>query len=582
MLSAKNLNKDYNHKPILTDVSFSIQDLEKVGLIGVNGTGKSTLLKVIAGLEDASGSLIFDGKPKIAYLSQDPIFHKKTIWEEMVYQNKKNEHPAQDYQIKTYLTKLGFSNFDLPIDTLSGGQKKRLALAIVLITESDFLLLDEPTNHLDNEMIEWLETILSRMKATVLMVTHDRYFLDTFCTRILELDHGNLYMHDGNFETYLANKAERELTEKNNRQKLENIYRKELAWIRAGVQARGTKSKSRIDNFEKLRAARTSNQKQNLSLDLGFTRLGKKTIGWENLGFSYPDGKEIFHDFSYVLTPTDRVGIAGINGAGKSTFLNILAHNLKATQGKIWWGDTVKIGFFEQNIKDMDQSMRVMDYLEDQAKAVKVDGQMVSASSLLERFLFPKETHYLPIERLSGGEKRRLYLLSILIKMPNVLLLDEPTNDLDIMTLEILEDYLDDFKGIVIAISHDRYFLDRVCERMFALQDGTWIQYTGGYSEYLKESKNNKQKKEKKAVIERPKRKNFPYMKKKELESLGNEIPQLEKDLEELNQKIGGLSDFAELESLCQKRDVLEAELESKTERWMELEEERENLENGS
>ena len=567
LISVDNLTKYINEKCIVKKGSFTIEENDKVALIGVNGTGKSTLMKILAGIETyEEGKIIKKNGLKVHFLHQNPSFTSKTIWEEIVSINEKNNHKVEDYEMKTILTKLGLNDFDKQIDVLSGGQRKRLALACALLTKCDLLLLDEPTNHLDNSMVEWLENYLIKMNTALLMVTHDRYFLDSICNKIIELDQGDLYIHKGNYEVYLKNKETRIELENQAIAKHKNLYNKELAWVRAGVQARSTKSKARLDRFEELRNMRFKEQEKSFELVSLTKRLGKKTIEWSGLGFGY-DENLLFKDFSYSLLRNDRIGIIGPNGCGKSTLLEILSGNLKPTLGSIEFGDTVSIGYFRQG----DKVAQVIEYKK----------QMITAAGMLERFLFDRNMHYTTIDRLSGGERRRLYLCRVLMQAPNILFLDEPTNDLDITTLDILEDYLDDFSGAIITVSHDRYFLDRVCDKVFVHQDDlTFKPYVGGYSDYVLKSKEEKEVhiKEKK-VYKRPKQNKLTYMEKKEYEEISAKMPLLEDEIARLNEVINEVaSDYEKLKEATDKRDQIEEELETLTMRWMELEEKQEGL----
>ena len=574
LISVENLKKYINDKCILKSTSFTIEEQDKIALIGVNGTGKSTLLKILVGQEVYdSGNIIKKNGIKIHYLSQNPTFEKETVWEELEYINSKNVHPVEEFELKSILTKLGLNTYDSIISLMSGGQKKRVALARALCTDCDVLLLDEPTNHLDNDMVEWLENYLKRTKSSIFMVTHDRYFLDRVCTKIFEMDQGEMYIHNGNYEVYLENKQKRIELEAAQAQKHKNLYLKELEWVRAGVQARGTKSNSRLQRFEELRNKRFTHQQETLKITAAMQRLGNKTIEWKDLGFRYPE-KLLFHDFNYMVLRQDRIGIIGENGCGKSTLLDIIAGLKEATYGTIEYGSTVKIGYFRQADQGVDLSMRVIDYIEEVATVI---GD-ITAAQMLERFLFPRNMHYTTLDRLSGGERRRLYLLRVLMQEPNILLLDEPTNDLDILTLDVLEDYLDDFKGAIIAVSHDRYFLDRVVDKVFVHQtDGTFKQYTGGYSDYLVKAQDFKQATEKKGDTRIRKKPILSYLEKKELESLPERMETLEMEISEIDEQMNLNQDnFNKINELSVLRNEKENLLEEYTTRWMELEEKRE------
>ena len=574
LISVENLKKYINDKCILKSASFAIEEHDKIALIGVNGTGKSTLLKILVGQEVYdSGNIIKKNGIKIHYLSQNPTFEKETVWEELEYINSKNVHPVEEFELKSILTKLGLNTYDSIISLMSGGQKKRVALARALCTDCDVLLLDEPTNHLDNDMVEWLENYLKRTKSSIFMVTHDRYFLDRVCTKIFEMDQGEMYVHNGNYEVYLENKQKRIELEAAQAQKHKNLYLKELEWVRAGVQARGTKSNSRLQRFEELRNKRFTHQQETLKITAAMQRLGNKTIEWKDLGFRYPE-KLLFHDFNYMVLRQDRIGIIGENGCGKSTLLDIIAGLKEATYGTIEYGSTVKIGYFRQADQGVDLSMRVIDYIEEVATVI---GD-ITAAQMLERFLFPRNMHYTTLDRLSGGERRRLYLLRVLMQEPNILLLDEPTNDLDILTLDVLEDYLDDFQGAIIAVSHDRYFLDRVVDKVFVHQtDGTFKQYTGGYSDYLVKAQDFKQATEKKGDTRIRKKPALSYLEKKELESLPERMETLEIEISEIDEQMNLNQDnFNKINELSVLRNEKENLLEEYTTRWMELEEKRE------
>lgn len=571
-ISVDSLFKKMNDRVLFQDVTFSIQEQEKVALIGTNGSGKSTLLKILAQEETIDGGRILTKNGlKVHLLRQNPVFTQTTVWQEIIQYQKQ----CPTYQVKSILTKLGFSDFDLPISTLSGGQKKRLALAIVLMEPCDLLLLDEPTNHLDEEMIEWLEKELKQTKSAVCMVTHDRYFLDRITDTILEIDEGKFYIHHGNYATFLENKAIRQEQEVQKQKKLKALYKKELAWVRAGAQARSTKQQARLNRFEDLRNQRFKDVEKSLNLSSFSARLGKKTIEWEHLGMHYGN-HALFEDFSYSLLRQDRIGIIGRNGCGKSTLLNILAGDIQPSSGTISFGDTVLIGYFRQGDEMVDLSMRAIDYIKEVAEVIHYGKETLTASQMMERFLFPKQMHYTPLERLSGGERRRLYLCRILMQGPNILLLDEPTNDLDLLTLEVLEDYLDTFMGAIITVSHDRYFLDRVCDKVFVMENQHWQAYTGGYSDYLEKKKDCSKSSQEKKVREKS-RSSLSYLEKKELENLPEQMETIQNQIDTYDQKMQGvMDDFTKLSEYSQKRSELEEQLETLTLRWMELEEKME------
>lgn len=571
-ISVDSLFKKMNDRVLFQDVTFSIQEQEKVALIGTNGSGKSTLLKILAQEETIDGGRILTKNGlKVHLLRQNPVFTQTTVWQEIIQYQKQ----CPTYQVKSILTKLGFSDFDLPISTLSGGQKKRLALAIVLMEPCDLLLLDEPTNHLDEEMIEWLEKELKQTKSAVCMVTHDRYFLDRITDTILEIDEGKFYIHHGNYATFLENKAICQEQEVQKQKKLKALYKKELAWVRAGAQARSTKQQARLNRFEDLRNQRFKDVEKSLNLSSFSARLGKKTIEWEHLGMHYGN-HVLFEDFSYSLLRQDRIGIIGRNGCGKSTLLNILAGDIQPSSGTISFGDTVLIGYFRQGDEMVDLSMRAIDYIKEVAEVIHYGKETLTASQMMERFLFPKQMHYTPLERLSGGERRRLYLCRILMQGPNILLLDEPTNDLDLLTLEVLEDYLDTFMGAIITVSHDRYFLDRVCDKVFVMENQHWQAYTGGYSDYLEKKKDCSKSSQEKKVREKS-RSSLSYLEKKELENLPEQMETIQNQIDTYDQKMQGvMDDFTKLSEYSQKRSELEEQLETLTLRWMELEEKME------
>lgn len=571
-ISVDSLFKKMNDRVLFQDVTFSIQEQEKVALIGTNGSGKSTLLKILAQEETIDGGRILTKNGlKVHLLRQNPVFTQTTVWQEIIQYQKQ----CPTYQVKSILTKLGFSDFDLPISTLSGGQKKRLALAIVLMEPCDLLLLDEPTNHLDEEMIEWLEKELKQTKSAVCMVTHDRYFLDRITDTILEIDEGKFYIHHGNYATFLENKAIRQEQEVQKQKKLKALYKKELAWVRAGAQARSTKQQARLNRFEDLRNQRFKDVEKSLNLGSFSARLGKKTIEWEHIGMHYGN-HVLFEDFSYSLLRQDRIGIIGRNGCGKSTLLNILAGDTQPSSGTISFGDTVLIGYFRQGDEMVDLSMRAIDYIKEVAEVIHYGKETLTASQMMERFLFPKQMHYTPLERLSGGERRRLYLCRILMQGPNILLLDEPTNDLDLLTLEVLEDYLDTFMGAIITVSHDRYFLDRVCDKVFVMENQHWQAYTGGYSDYLEKKKDCSKSSQEKKVREKS-RSSLSYLEKKELENLPEQMETIQNQIDTYDQKMQGvMDDFTKLSEYSQKRSELEEQLETLTLRWMELEEKME------
>lgn len=582
LLNAAHLSKVWTDRPILIDEEFNVEEGEKVGLIGVNGCGKSTLLRILAKEEEADGLIQTKKGLQTALLGQNPRFHEDTVWKQLKYANAQNRFPKEDYEIRSVLTRLELDE-NAVISELSGGMQRRVSLACVLISDADLLFLDEPTNHLDNDMVEWLEDYINRPGRSFVVVTHDRWFLERVCSRIVELDRGHLYEHKGNYETYLEDKEQREIQEQIRQQKHKNLYRQELEWVRAGCQARSTKQKSRLERFEQLRQVRFQRQEKALDLALPSVRLGKKTIEWKDLAIGYGE-EPLFSGFSYQLKRHDRIGLVGPNGCGKTTFLKVLAGDLKPDQGVIEQGSTVRIGFFRQDHEIEDLSQKVLDYIEEKAKVVQTSEGPVTASAMLERFHFPRDMFYMPIERLSGGERRRLYLLRVLMEQPNVLLLDEPTNDLDLITLEVLEDYLDDFAGIVITVSHDRYFLDRICDYLFVWHPNhTFRQYTGGYSELLLHRKDGQKSAgsptpSQKGSKPRCSRPSMSSREKKELETLPSLMETLQNQISDLEKAMGQESDYRKIESLSIQRDKLQERLDESEMRWLELEEKREEM----
>ena len=490
LVTMEHLTKSYTERLLFDDTAFSMEEGEKVGLIGINGTGKSTLLKIVAGIEEPDeGKVIFRRNLYIRYLPQNPEFHPgDTILESIVRDNEKEPHFTSREELeasaKRILTKLGIYDYEANVDHLSGGQKKRVALASVLLSTADLLILDEPTNHLDSDMADWLETYLRQFAGALLMITHDRYFLDCVTTRIVELDQGKLYSYDSNYEGFVKGKAERMDRSLASERKRQSILRKELEWMQRGARARSTKQKAHIQRYEALRDQEAPKVDAEVELNSVSSRLGKKTVELLEISKSYGE-KLLILDFTYIFLKNDRVGIIGPNGSGKSTLLKMITGWTEPDKGEIQLGTTVKLGYFSQENEAMDGSLKVIDYIRNVAEFIQTKDGSVSASQMLERFLFPGSIQHTRIEKLSGGEKRRLYLLRILMDAPNVLLLDEPTNDLDIRTLTILEDYLDSFPGIVVTVSHDRYFLDRVVRRIFAFEGlGAVVQYEGGFTDY--------------------------------------------------------------------------------------------------
>lgn len=596
LLTIEHLTKSYTERLLFDDTSFSINEGDKIGLIGINGTGKSTLLKIAAGLEEPDlGTVVRGRNLYIRYLPQNPVFEPQlTVLECVIKENEGHEHVWDlEGQAKNMLTRLGVAEYDAVISTLSGGQKKRVALASVLLSAADLLVLDEPTNHLDSSMADWLEDYLKKFRGALLMITHDRYFLDSVSSRIVELDKGKLYSYQAGYGGYLELKEERMAMEQASERKRRSILRTELEWIRRGARARSTKQKGRIQRFEELSARKGPEEDGDVEMNSLTSRLGRTTVEVSRLNKSYGD-KVLLRDFTYIFLKNDRIGIIGPNGSGKSTLMKMIAGLVQPDSGETVIGQTVRMGYFSQENEEMDDSLKVIDYIKNVAEYVKTPDGMVSASQMLEQFLFPSSMQYTLIGKLSGGEKRRLCLLHILMGAPNVLLLDEPTNDLDIRTLTILEDYLDHFQGIVIAVSHDRYFLDRVVRRIFAFEgDGAVKQYEGGYTDYQAALEEREQGQEEstpaKAGAEdqsQPNRKNwkegqpqekklkFTYKEQREWETIEETIAALEEEVAELE---GGIlqaaSDYSRLNRLMQEKEEKEAQLEEKMERWMYLNE---------
>ena len=610
LVTIEHLTKSYTERLLFDDTSFSINEGEKIGLIGVNGTGKSTLLKIVAGLEDAdSGSVVRGRSLYIRYLSQIPEFAEgDTVLESVMRENAGETHysSADEMQAtaKSMLNKLGITEHDALTSTLSGGQRKRVALASVLMSTADLLILDEPTNHLDSGMADWLEEYLKAFRGALLMITHDRYFLDSVVGRIVELDKGKLYSYQANYEGFLALKAERmEMAEASER-KRQTILRNEIAWMQRGARARSTKQKAHIQRYEELRDQKGPEYDRNVELESIASRLGRTTVEVKDLCKAYGD-KVLMKDFTYIFLKNDRVGIIGPNGSGKSTLMKMLAGWVEPDSGTIQIGQTVKMGYFSQENEAMDESLKVIDYIKNAAEYVKTKDGSISASQMLERFLFPSGMQYTSIGRLSGGERRRLYLLRILMEAPNVILLDEPTNDLDIQTLTILEDYLDTFPGIVIAVSHDRYFLDRVVNRIFAFEgQGKVTQYEGGFTDYQVawSARHPQETGEQKGVragdsdengsglpINRnnwkqaaggEKKRKLSFKEQREWETIEADIAALEQSIGDLEQEIGkSATNYTRLNELMEEKSAREAQLEEKMERWMYLNELVEQIE---
>lgn len=618
LITLENITKSYSEKVLVNNISLGINDGEKIGLIGVNGTGKSTLLKIISGAEEPdSGTVTKPNKVRIEYLPQNPYYDENATVLEQVFKGTSNEMKIlRDYQsildslsenfnedlnndliklqekidalnlwdleseAKSVLTKLGIVNFNQKIAELSGGQRKRISLASALITPCELLILDEPTNHLDNDTIDWLEEYLNNKNLSLLMITHDRYFLDRVTNRIVELDKGRLFSYDGNYSAFLEKKMERLALESSMEQKRQSLIRTELAWVRRGARARTTKQKARLQRFDDLVNTEVLSGNENLEITTASSRLGKKIIEIHNISKSFGE-KKLITDLEYAIARTDRIGIIGKNGIGKSTLINILNGKLNPDSGHIEIGETVKIGCFSQDDAHMNLEMRAIDYVKEVSDYIETsDGQKITASQLCERFLFDGTMQYTLIKKLSGGERRRLHLLRTLMSAPNVLLLDEPTNDLDIETLNRLEDYLDEFPGVVICVSHDRYFLDRICNKIFAYSGNGEIDiFTGNYSDYLifKESQPDEieiveEKPKNEVKKEKPKNNKklkFTFNEQREFDTIDDDISSLENKIQSIDDNLDKYStDFTKLQEMLDEKSKLEKELEFKYERW--------------
>ncbi|MFD2212008.1 ABC-F family ATP-binding cassette domain-containing protein [Virgibacillus halophilus] len=618
MLEFENLYKTFGDKTLFNHISGVIRSNDRIGLIGVNGTGKSTFLKAIAGIEPAeSGSIQHSKNYHIQYLAQSPELDPElTVMEGIYYGDAMIMKVMRDYErallklenapgderlqakllerqqemdeneaweantvAKTILSKLGINNTDEKIGRLSGGQQKRVAIANALIQPADLLILDEPTNHLDNETVQWLETYLAGYKGALLLVTHDRYFLNRVTNRIYELDKGNLYMYEGNYELFLEKKAEREELERANEQKHSNTLRRELAWLKRGAKARSTKQKARIGRVKEMQQETFDTNKEAVAFEVGTTRLGKKVLEIEHISKSF-SGNPLIHDFNRLIIPGDRIGIVGPNGSGKTSLLQMLAGRLTPDSGTIETGETVKIGYYTQNEEEIDGELKVIDYIKEIAEVIHTaDDKVITAEQMLERFLFPRPQQWTYIRRLSGGEKRRLYLLKVLMTEPNVLFLDEPTNDLDTQTLGVLEEYLQQFPGVIVTVSHDRYFLDRVVDELLIFKGaGVIDSFYGNYTEWLetiRQTPNETDKDKKKQaekVQQQPKKKKLSYKDQKEWEEIEDLIAGLEGKIAELQENIAAAgSDLEKVQSYFAEQQELEKKLEEKMERWEEL-----------
>lgn len=595
IINIEHISKVFGEKQVFDDISCGIHQGDKIGIIGINGTGKTTLLKIIAGLEEPDqGQVIFQKGLRVTYLPQSPKFPEHATVLSYVADGADGADWGRESEAKNALNRLGITDHHEEIDHLSGGQKKRVALARTLVNPADVLILDEPTNHIDNEMAVWLEEYLNQWKGAIIMVTHDRYFLDRVTNKILEIDHGKLYSYTANYSQFLELKAQREEMELASERKRQSVLRMELEWAKRGCRARTTKQRARLERLEALKNGKAPVRDAEVEMDSAETRMGKKTIELHHISKSYGQ-KKLIDDFEYIVLKNQRLGIIGPNGCGKSTLMKIITGKEEPDQGTVEIGDTVKIGYFAQEVTEMDENQRVIDYIKDVAEYVPTKDGRITASQMLERFLFTPAMQYTPIGKLSGGERRRLYLLKVLMDAPNVLILDEPTNDLDIPTLTILEDYLDSFLGIVITVSHDRYFLDNIADRIFAFEaDGKLVQYEGGYTDYLeaKERKNGtvvreaeesaKKKADRKNwKKDAPEKLKFTYKEQKEYETIDDEIASLEQKIEELDeQMMQYATNSAKLSEITEQKEAAEAALEEKMERWVYLNDLAERIEN--
>lgn len=603
LINIENVTKAYTERKLLDGASFSLQDGEKVGVIGINGTGKSTLLKIIAGIEEPDeGSVVRANHIVVRYLPQNPVFDgNMTILEAVLSGADVSDSWTVESDAKSLLTKLGITDFTQKVGELSGGQRKRLALVAAVVVPCDVLILDEPTNHLDSAMSDWLEDFLKKWRGALVMVTHDRYFLDAVCSRIVEVDKGAVYSYDTNYSGYLERKAAREESAEASERKRQSILRKEIEWMKRGARARSTKQKGRIKRFEEMQGEMAPQQDGQVEIGSVSTRMGRTTVELEYISKSYGE-RVLIRDFSYIFLKADRIGFIGPNGSGKTTLMKMIDGRVVPDAGTITIGQTIKIGYYTQEIENskdagiayMDPEEKVIDYIRNTAEYVRTTEGLVSATMMLERFLFPSSQQYSPIGKLSGGEKRRLNLLRVLMEAPNVLILDEPTNDLDIKTLTILEDYLDSYDGIVIAVSHDRYFLDRVVRRIFAFEgDGEIRQYEGGYTDYRNRLEEEGRQMpgmsqsaaaetgtqtstvpDSKATWTSGKKLKFSYKEQREYETIEDDIAALEQKVEDLdNEMAANATNAAKLRELMEEKEQTEAALEEKMERWEYLEE---------
>lgn len=595
ILNIEHVSKVFGEKIIFDDVSYGIHQGDKIGIIGINGTGKTTILKIIAGLEEPDeGQVIMQNGLRITYLPQNPEFPPNAKILDYVADGKWQKDWATASEAANVLNKLGITNHEEKIEHLSGGQKKRVALARTLVNPADILILDEPTNHIDNEMASWLEDYLRKFKGALVMVTHDRYFLDRVTNKILEISHGKLYSYEANYSKFLELKAQREEMEMAGERKRQSVLRMELEWAKRGCRARSTKQRARLERLEALKNGTAPVTDQRVEMDSVETRMGKKTIELHHVSKSFGE-KKVVDDFTYIILRNQRLGIIGPNGCGKSTLMKMIAGILKPDAGEIEWGDTIKIGYFAQEVPDMDRNLRVIDYIREVAEYIPTKDGKISASMMLERFLFDSAMQYTPVEKLSGGEKRRLYLLKVLMEAPNVLILDEPSNDIDIPTLTILEDYLDSFSGIVVAVSHDRYFLDNMADRIFAFEgEGHLVQYEGGYTDYLEarerkladmpEEEGSLIKKDKSSKNDwkqnRKEKLKFTFKEQREFETIDEDIEKLEERIASLEEEMmKNATNSGKLREIVEEKEEAEKALEEKMDRWVYLNDLAERIE---
>lgn len=595
ILNIEHVSKVFGEKIVFDDVSYGIHQGDKIGIIGINGTGKTTILKIIAGLEEPDeGQVIMQNGLRITYLPQNPEFPPNATILDYVADGKWQKDWATASEAANVLNKLGITNHEEKIEHLSGGQKKRVALARTLVNPADILILDEPTNHIDNEMASWLEDYLRKFKGALVMVTHDRYFLDRVTNKILEISHGKLYSYEANYSKFLELKAQREEMEMAGERKRQSVLRMELEWAKRGCRARSTKQRARLERLEALKNGTAPVTDQRVEMDSVETRMGKKTIELHHVSKSFGE-KKVVDDFTYIILRNQRLGIIGPNGCGKSTLMKMIAGILKPDAGEIEWGDTIKIGYFAQEVPDMDRNLRVIDYIREVAEYIPTKDGKISASMMLERFLFDSAMQYTPVEKLSGGEKRRLYLLKVLMEAPNVLILDEPSNDIDIPTLTILEDYLDSFSGIVVAVSHDRYFLDNMADRIFAFEgEGHLVQYEGGYTDYLeaRERKMSDMPEEESSLIKKDKsskndwkqnrkeKLKFTFKEQREFETIDEDIEKLEERIASLEEEMmKNATNSGKLREIVEEKEEAEKALEEKMDRWVYLNDLAERIE---